>query len=76
MHTVLRTTAGRVSIALALSAGTAGVLAAPAWASAHSASGHPASAQHARGQAGSDDVEIGTAVSYVREPDGTIRQVQ
>jgi hypothetical protein len=73
MHTVLRTTAGRVSLALALSAGAAGVLSAPAWASL-SATKH-APAQHVTVRAGSD-VEIGNAVAYVRMPDGTIRRVR
>ena len=75
MHTVLRNTAGRVSLSLALAAGVAGALSAPAWASAHAASRHSAPAQHAQAQNGSD-VEIGNAVAYVREPDGTIRQVR
>jgi hypothetical protein len=75
MHTVLRTTAGRVSLALALAAGAAGTLAAPAWAATRVASGHSAPAQHARAHTGSG-VEIGTAVAYVREPDGTIRRAR
>jgi hypothetical protein len=75
MHTVLRTIAGRVFIALALAAGAAGALSAPAWASASSASRHPASAHHAQARSGTNDVEIGKAVAYVRAPDGTIRRV-
>ena len=73
MHTVLRTTAGRVSIALAFVAGTAGALAAPALASPHAASGQsgPATVQN-----GANDVEIGTAVAYERAPDGSIRRVR
>jgi hypothetical protein len=73
MHTVLRTTAGRVSIALALVAGSAGALAAPALASAHPARGQsvPAAVQN-----DSSDVEIGTAVAYERESDGSIRRVR
>ena len=73
MHTVLRTTAGRVSIALALVAGTAGALAAPALASPHAASGHSAPATV---QSDASDVEIGTAVAYERAPDGSIRRVR
>ena len=76
MHTVLRTTAGRVSLALALAAGAAGALSAPAWATAHTASRHPASAHHAQARTGSGNVEIGTAVTYVRGPDGTIRRIR
>jgi hypothetical protein len=73
MHTVLRTTAGRVSLAMALAAGAAGALAAPAWAATHTSPRHSAPAQHSRAHTGSD-VEIGHAVAYVREPDGTIRR--
>jgi hypothetical protein len=73
VHTVLRSTAGRASIALALVAGTSGALAAPAFASAHPAHGHSAPATV---QNGSSNVEIGTAVAYQREPDGTIRRVR
>ena len=75
MHTVLRSTAGRVSIALALTAGVAATLSAPAWASALAAPRHSAPAHQHRAHQGSD-VEIGTAVAYVRNPDGTVRQVQ
>ena len=75
MHTVLRTNAGRVSLALALTVGAAGALSAPAWASAFAAPRHSAPAHHARAHTGSA-VEIGTAVAYVRNPDGTIRQVR
>jgi hypothetical protein len=58
-----------------LAAGAAGALAAPAWAATHVASGHRAPAHHARAHTGSG-VEIGTAVAYVREPDGTIRRAR
>jgi hypothetical protein len=75
MHTVLRTTAGRVSLALALAAGAAGALSAPAWAAAHASPRHSAPADNARAHTGSG-VEIGHAVAYVREPDGTIRRVR
>jgi hypothetical protein len=75
MHTVLRTTAGRVSVAVALAAGAAGALSAPAWASAYAALRHPAATHHAQARAGSE-VEIGTAVAYVRNPDGTIRRAR
>jgi hypothetical protein len=79
MHTVLRTTAGRVSLALAISAGAAGMLSAPAWAATHVAPRHSAPAHHAKAHTGSgvdNGTEIGTAVAYVREPDGTIRRVR
>jgi hypothetical protein len=69
MHTVLRTTAGRVSIALAIAAGAAGALSAPALAHAPR---QAAPADNALVQTGSA-VEIGTAVAYVRLPDGSIR---
>jgi hypothetical protein len=72
MHTVLRTTAGRVSIALAIAAGAAGALSAPAWAHAPE---QTAPAHDALVQTGSA-VEIGTAVAYVRLPDGSIRRVR
>jgi len=72
MHTVLRTKAGRVSIALAIAAGAAGAFSAPAWAHA---SKQPAPARDALVQTGSA-VEIGTAVAYIRLPDGTIRPVR
>jgi hypothetical protein len=75
MHTVLRTNAGRVALALALTAGVAGSLSAPAWASAFSAPRHAAPAHHATVQSGSD-VEIGKAVAYVRNPDGSIRRIR
>jgi hypothetical protein len=75
MHTVLRTTAGRVSLALALAAGTAGAFSAPAWAAAHASPRHSAPAHDAQAHTGSG-VEIGHAVAYVREPDGTIRRVR
>jgi hypothetical protein len=71
MHTVLRSTAGRVSIALAITAGAAGALSAPAWAHA---SRHAAPSPGAVVQTGSV-VEIGTAVAYTRLPDGSIRRV-
>jgi hypothetical protein len=74
MHTVLRTTAGRVSLALALAAGAAGALSAPAWAS-HAVAQHRAPAHNTQAHPGSA-VEIGTAVAYVRSPDGTIRRVR
>jgi hypothetical protein len=51
------------------------MLSAPAWAATHAAPRHSAPAQHAQAHTGSD-VEIGTAVAYVREPDGTIRRVR
>jgi hypothetical protein len=74
MHTVLRTKAGHVSLALALTVGAAGALSAPAWAAAFSSPKHPAPAQHAQVHKDSA-VEIGTAVAYVRNPDGSIRRV-
>jgi hypothetical protein len=74
MHTVLRTTAGRVSLAMALAAGAAGAFSAPAWA-AHLTARHPAPAHHVQAQPGAA-VEIGSAVAYVRAPDGSIRRVR
>jgi hypothetical protein len=77
MHTVLRSTVGRVLVALALVAGAAGALTAPALASAPSVTG-PAHGHSAPTtvQTGSSEVEIGTAVAYERQPDGSIRRVR
>ena len=75
MYTVLRTTAGRTTLALALVAGSAVVLTAPAGAAAQP-SHRPAPAHVAPAQSGSHAVEIGTAVAYERQPDGSIRQVR
>lgn len=74
MHTVLRTKAGRVSLAVALAAAAAGSLSAPALASALSAPRQHAPAHNAT--VTGSDVEIGTAIAYVRQPDGTIRRVR
>lgn len=74
MHTVLRTKAGRVSLAVALAAAVAGSLSAPAVASALATPRQHAPAQNAT--VTGSNVEIGTAIAYVRQPDGTIRRVR
>jgi hypothetical protein len=71
MHTVLRTTAVRLSVAAA-TAVTLGCLSAPALASTASVTGF-GTGQHARLH---KDVRIGHAVMYVRWPDGSIHQVR
>jgi len=79
MRTVLGRTAGRVSLIL-VTAGVVGSAALPAvpavagTARHHRAvEHHPAPAGHRNGPTAT---QIGTAVKYVREPDGTVRQVR
>ena len=74
MHTVLGTFAGRAALALTLFVGAVVALAAPAGASA-TPSHRGEAPVHARVQAGSD-VQIGHAVKYVVQPDGTIVRVR
>jgi hypothetical protein len=82
-------TTGRVLVATALiSASTAAVLALPASAgttapAAGHAGGTAATAAHGPGSAPgasaavrTEGVSLGPAVKYVREPDGTVRQVR
>ena len=71
MRTVLGRSAGRVSLIL-VSAGMVGSAMLPAVPAAAGAANHRASAQsHHR-----SDVQIGTAVKYVRNPYGTGRLVR
>jgi hypothetical protein len=78
MRTVLGRSAGRVTLIL-VSAGMVGSVAClvePAVAGASSsghAKAHPA---HAGDQQDRSQVEIGTAVKYVRDADGTVHQVR
>ena len=78
MRTVLGRTAGRASLIL-VTAGMVGSAALPAVpAAAGSAATHAASAQRpARaGHHHRPVTQIGTAVKYVRESDGSVRQVR
>jgi hypothetical protein len=80
MRTVLGRTAGRASLIL-VSAGVVGSAALPAVPAAagagthvHRASAHhPVTAGHHKHRS---DVQIGTAVKYVRNPDGSVRRVR
>ena len=78
MRTVLGRTAGRASLIL-VSAGVVGSAALPAVPAAAGAANHrtsvhhPATAGHHKPRSA---VQIGTAVKYVRDPDGTVRQVR
>ncbi|HVA61891.1 MAG TPA: hypothetical protein VNG13_15350 [Mycobacteriales bacterium] len=77
MRTVLCRTAGRAALILAL-AGVVGSVASPAVSANAEGRQHVASsaarhhARHARG----GSVQIGTAVAYVREPDGSVREIR
>ena len=78
MRTVLGRTAGRASLIL-VTAGMVGSAALPAVpAAAGTAANHAASA-HRSASAGHHHraaTQIGTAVKYVREADGSVRQVR
>jgi len=78
MRTVLGRTAGRASLIL-VTAGMVGSAALPAVpAAAGSAATHAATAQRPA-SAGHQDrsaTQIGTAVKYVRDADGSVRQVR
>ena len=71
MRTVLGRTAGRASLILAI-AGVVGSAALPAVPAVADAASH----HHARPAVSHKETRIGTAVKYVREPDGTVRQVR
>jgi hypothetical protein len=79
MRTVLGRTAGRASFIL-VSAGMVGSAAFPAVPAAAGAAHHRAPAHHpaTAGTHRTTDgaVAIGTAVKYVREPDGSVRRVR
>lgn len=70
MRTVLGRSAGRATLIL-VSAGMVGSAALPAAPAAAGAVNHRTSVHHHR-----SDVQIGTAVKYVRDPDGTVRRVR
>ena len=74
MHTVLRTTAARTTLAFALAGGAAAVLVVPSGASAAPSHRNPAHVAPVTSDQGV--VEIGTAVAYERQADGSIRQVR
>ncbi|MDQ6649527.1 MAG: hypothetical protein M3Z02_05355 [Actinomycetota bacterium] len=80
MRTVLRSTATRAGLCLALAGLAGAAVAAPALASSHQVrSGHPGRAPATVGDNATDataGVEIGTAVKFVRTPDGTVRQTR
>ena len=72
MRTVLGRTAGRASLIL-VTAGMVGSAALPAVPAVAGTTTHrPAHAGHAHRAA----TQIGTAVKYVRQPDGSVRQVR
>jgi hypothetical protein len=78
MRTVLGKTAGRASLIL-VSAGVVGSAALPAVPAAAGAVNHRVLVNHAAPAAhhtDRSDAQIGTAVKYVRNPDGSIRQVR
>ena len=78
MRTVLCRTAGRASLILAM-AGVVGSAALPAVPAAAGAANNRASVQHAAPAAHHTDrsgTQIGTAVKYVLDSDGSIRQVR
>jgi hypothetical protein len=73
MRTVLGRTAGRASFILVI-AGVVGSAALPAVPAAAETKHHrSASAGHHRHSAAT---QLGTAVKYVRQPDGSVRQVR
>jgi len=76
---VLAVTAGIAVLALPASAGVPAHAVTPAAATATRTSldagaGGPISHRPAAGHRGTTKVVLGTAVAYVREPDGTVRQ--
>jgi hypothetical protein len=78
MRTVLGRTAGRASLIL-VSAGVVGSAALPAVPAAAGAANHRVSVNHAAPAAhhtGRSVTEIGTAVKYVHNSDGSISQVR
>lgn len=81
MRTVLCTTAGRRALLLALAAGSAAALALPA-AAADSMSPprhtrpEPAPVTAVGADGGTGGAVLGPAVKYVRDADGTVRQVR
>jgi hypothetical protein len=82
MRTVLGRTAGRASLIL-VSAGMVGSAALPAVPAAAGTASHRPTAVHgatthheARTGSPHQGSQIGTAVKYVREPDGSVRQVR
>ena len=78
MRTVLGRTAGRASLIL-VTAGMVGSAALPAVPAAAGSVTHRVATAHRPAPAGHHDrsaTQIGSAVKYVREPDGTVRQVR
>jgi hypothetical protein len=78
MRTVLGRTAGRASLIL-VSAGVVGSAALPAVPAAAGAANHRVSVHHpavAGHQQHRSDVQIGTAVKYVRAADGSVHRVR
>jgi hypothetical protein len=78
MRTVLGRTAGRASL-IVVSAAVVGSAVCPAVPAAAGAANHRASVHHpvtAGDQKHRSEVQIGTAVKFVREPDGSVRQVR
>ena len=78
MRTVLGRTAGRASLIL-VTAGMVGSAALPAVPAVAGTAGHRHAATHhpaPAGHHGSTSTQVGTAVKYVRDPDGAVRQVR
>ena len=78
MRTVLGRTAGRASLIL-VTAGMVGSAALPAVPAAAGAATHRVATAHRPAQAGHHgraETQIGTAVKYVRQSDGSVRQVR
>ncbi|GAC1329798.1 MAG: hypothetical protein NVSMB13_17590 [Mycobacteriales bacterium] len=73
----LRGTARRAALCLGLTCAVGAAVAAPALASSHSPSARPAGHSDPA-QLGTSPaaVEIGTAVQFTRDPDGSIRQTR
>jgi len=77
MRIVLRSTAARAALCIALAGAAGAAVAAPALASSHQAApGQSGLSAPARAGDDTAGVEIGTAVAFTREPDGTIRQIR
>ena len=77
MRTVLGRTAGRASL-IVVSAAVVGSAACPAVPAVAGAVNHRASVHHpaTAGHGHRSEVQIGTGVKFVRDPDGTVRQVR
>lgn len=84
MRTVLRNTGWRRTFAAALTVAVAGAVAIPLATASSASTSHPRSGETSIGSdsraesvdASTGVTEVGAAVKYVREADGTVRQVR